>query len=98
MDEPIPMICVAVCLSYARGGVSMRAVAIRYEVSFEYVRKIRKQQLRTGQMRRIAQSRYGVRRRVDELLAGAFVSRSSVSRIGLWTSCATGFGGMRACL
>ena len=53
--------------AYARGGVSMRAVAIRYEVSFEYVRKIRKQQLRTGQMRRIAQSRYGVRRRVELL-------------------------------
>jgi transposase len=69
--------------AYARGGVSMRAVAIRYEVSFEYVRKIRKQQLRTGQMRRIAQSRYGVRRRVDELLAGRI--REQVEREPDWT-------------
>lgn len=56
--------------AYARGGVSLRALAERYEVSFEYVRKIRKQQLRTGLMRRIPQPRYGVRRRVDENLAG----------------------------
>jgi transposase len=55
--------------AYARGGVSLRALAERYEVSFEYVRKIRKQQLRSGQMKRIPQSRYGVRRRVDEHLA-----------------------------
>jgi len=47
----------------------MRALAGRYQVSFEYVRKIRKQQLRTGQMKRIPQPRYGVPRRVDEHLA-----------------------------
>ena len=61
----------------------MRELAIRYEVSFEYVRKIRKQQLRTGQMRRIPQSRYGVRRRVDELLARRI--REQVEREPDWT-------------
>ncbi len=55
--------------AYAEGGVSLRALAERYQVSFEYVRKIRKQQLRTGQMKRIPQPRYGVHRRVDEHLA-----------------------------
>lgn len=55
---------------YGRGGISLRELAERYEVSFEYVRKIRKQQLRNGQMERVPQRRHGLARRVDEELAG----------------------------
>lgn len=45
--------------AYERGGVSLRELAERFGVSFEYVRKIRKQQLRTGQMERVLQARHG---------------------------------------
>jgi len=55
--------------AYERGGTSLRELAERYEVSFEYVRKIRKQQLRSGQMERVPQRRHGQARRVDAELA-----------------------------
>jgi transposase len=45
--------------AYERGGVSLRELAERFGVSFEYVRKIRKHQLRTGKMERVVQSRHG---------------------------------------
>jgi len=45
--------------AYERGGVSLRELAERFSVSWEYVRKIRKQQLRTGRMERVPQSRHG---------------------------------------
>src|SRR5260370_21723944 len=45
--------------AYARGGVSLRLLAERYAVSFEYVRKIRKQQLRSGRLERVRQRRHG---------------------------------------
>ena len=45
--------------AYERGGVSQRELAERLGVSFEYVRKIRKQQLRTGRMERRVQARHG---------------------------------------
>ena len=45
--------------AYERGGVSLRELAERFGVGFEYVRKIRKQQLRTGKMERVLQSRHG---------------------------------------
>jgi transposase len=48
----------------AGGGVSLRALAERFAVGFEFVRKIRKQQLRTGQMERVPQARHGRASRV----------------------------------
>jgi transposase len=45
--------------AYELGGVSLRQVAERFGVRFEYARKIRKQQLRTGQMERVLQARHG---------------------------------------
>ena len=45
--------------AYAGGEGSLRVLAERFAVSFEYVRKIRKQQLRTGQMERVPQARHG---------------------------------------
>ncbi len=45
--------------AYERGGVSLRELAERFGVGFEYVRKIRKQQLRTGRMERMLQARHG---------------------------------------
>jgi len=46
-------------VAYAGGGVSLRALAERFAVGCEFVRKIRKQQLRTGQMERVAQAHHG---------------------------------------
>ena len=51
-------------MAYAGGGVSLRALAERFAVGFEFVRKIRKQQLRTGQMERVPQARHGPGSRV----------------------------------
>jgi transposase len=45
--------------TYERGGVSLRQLAERFGVSWEYVRKIRKHQLRYGQMERRVQKRHG---------------------------------------
>src|SRR5260370_2641336 len=56
--------------AYARGGVSLRLLAERYAVSFEYVRKIRKQQLRSGRLERVRQRRHGPERRVTAEVAG----------------------------
>jgi transposase len=50
----------------ARGEGSCRALAKRFGVSWEYVRKLRQQQAATGQKARVAQSRYGVRSKVTE--------------------------------
>jgi len=49
-----------------RGEGSCRVLAKRFGVSWEYVRKLRQQQVATGQKRRVAQSRYGVRSKVTE--------------------------------
>ncbi len=48
-----------ILLAYAGGGVSLAALAERFAVGFEYVRKIRKQQRRTGRMERVPQGRHG---------------------------------------
>lgn len=45
--------------AYERGEGTQRQLAERFRVGWEYVRKIRKQQLRTGQMERVPQSRHG---------------------------------------
>jgi transposase len=45
--------------AYERGGVSLRELAERFGVSWEYARKIRKHQLRYGQMERVLQKRHG---------------------------------------
>jgi len=50
--------------AYERGGVSLQELAGRFGVSWEYVRKIRKQQLRTGRMERVRQRRHGPASRV----------------------------------
>ena len=50
----------------ARGEGSCRVLAKRFGVSWEYVRKLRRQQAATGQKTRIAQSRYGVPSKVTE--------------------------------
>jgi transposase len=55
--------------AYAQGGASLRRLAERYSVSFEYVRKIRKQQLLSGQLERVRQRRHGPERRVTPALA-----------------------------
>lgn len=49
---------------YAGGGVSLRALAERFAVGVEFVRKIRKQQLRSGRMERVPQARHGPASRV----------------------------------
>lgn len=45
--------------AYERGGVSLRELAERFGVSLPYTKKIHQQQLRTGQMERVPQARYG---------------------------------------
>jgi transposase len=50
--------------TYERGGISLRGLAQRFEVSYEYVKKIRKQQRETGQMDRKPQSRHGPKSRI----------------------------------
>ena len=49
-----------------RGEGSCRVLARRFGVSWEYVRKLRRQQAATGQKERVAQSRYGIRSKVTE--------------------------------
>jgi len=53
-----------ILVAYAGGGVTLAALAERFAVGFEYVRKIRKQQLRSGQMERVPQTRHGPASRV----------------------------------
>jgi len=48
--------------AYGRGGVSLAGLAEQFGVSYGYTKKLRKQQLRSGQMERVPQ-RYGGRRR-----------------------------------
>ena len=50
--------------AYERGGVSLQELAERFGVSWEYVRKIRKQQLRIGRMERVVPRRHGPASRV----------------------------------
>ena len=45
--------------TYEGENISQPALAKRFGVSYDYVKKIRKQQLRTGQMERPRQSRHG---------------------------------------
>jgi len=53
-----------------RGEGSCRVLASRFGVSWEYVRKVRQQLIRTGHRKRLIQSRFGVRSRVtDEVRA-----------------------------
>ena len=49
-----------------RGEGSCRVLAKRFGVSWEYVRKLRRQQAATGQKARVAQSRYGILSKVTE--------------------------------
>ena len=49
-----------------RGEGSCRILASRFGVSWEYVRKVRQQLIRSGHRKRLMQSRYGVRSRVTE--------------------------------
>jgi transposase len=60
--------------AFERKEGSRRQLALRFGVSFEYVRKIRRQQRRSGCMGRVAQSRHGQLSRftaaVKELLGG----------------------------
>lgn len=48
----------------ARGEGSCRVLALRFGVSWEYVRKLRRQHAETGQKERVVQSRHGVQSRV----------------------------------
>jgi transposase len=52
--------------AYERGEGSCRALAARFGVSWEYVRKVRQQYVRSGHRRRLIQSRFGVRSRVTD--------------------------------
>ncbi len=52
--------------TYARENMSQAALAQRFGVSYDYVKKIRKQQLRSGQMERTPQARHGCVSRVTE--------------------------------
>jgi transposase len=45
--------------AYLRGEGSQRELAQRFGVSFEYVRKVRRQFRQKGQMKRVPQSRHG---------------------------------------
>jgi transposase len=52
--------------AYERGEGSCRVLAVRFGVSWEYVRKVRQQHVRSGHKKRLIQSRFGVRSRVTE--------------------------------
>jgi len=45
--------------AYERGEVSLRELAERFGVSWDYVKKIRKHQMRYGQMERVQPVRHG---------------------------------------
>ena len=55
--------------AYDRGEGSLRELAVRFAVSHGYTKKIRKQQLRSGQMERVPQ-RYGEHRRATAEFQG----------------------------
>jgi transposase len=50
--------------AYDRGQGSLRALAEMFSVSYDWAKKISSQRLRSHQMERVAQSRYGVVSRV----------------------------------
>src|SRR5450631_3624590 len=50
--------------AYDRGQGSLRALAELFSVSYDWAKKISRQRLRSQQMERVAQSRYGVESRV----------------------------------
>jgi transposase len=52
--------------AYARQEGSQREVARRFGVSFEYVRKVRRQWRLSGRMQRVPQSRHGPASRMTE--------------------------------
>lgn len=52
--------------TYAREDLGQKALAERFGVSYDYVKKIRKQQRRSGQVERPSQSRHGRVSRVTE--------------------------------
>ena len=54
--------------AYERQEGSQRELAERFGVGFEYVRKIRKQWLRSGQMERQPQGRHGLLSRLTEAI------------------------------
>ena len=56
--------------AYERGGVSLGQLAERFQVSVPYVKKIRGQQLRTGQMERPPARPPGPSRRITPEVAG----------------------------
>jgi transposase len=55
--------------AYERGGVSLRGLAERFGVSLAYTKKIHQQQLRSGRMERVPQSRYRPLSRVTAAMA-----------------------------
>ena len=57
---------VRIAAAYERGEGSCRVLARSFGVSWEYVRKVRQQQVKTNDAARRPQSRYGVRSRVTE--------------------------------
>ena len=56
--------------AYKRGGVSLRELAERFQVSLPYVKKIRRHLLRTGRMERPPERRHGPPRRITPAIAG----------------------------
>ena len=52
--------------AYERGEGSCRVLGARFGVSWEYVRKVRQQHVRSGHRKRLVQSRFGVRSRVTD--------------------------------
>ena len=50
--------------AYDRGQGSLRSLAELFSVSYDWAKKISRQRLRSQQMERVAQSRYGVESRV----------------------------------
>jgi transposase len=54
--------------AYERGEGSCRVLSARFGVSWEYVRKVRQQHVRSGHRKRLVQSRFGVRSRVTDLV------------------------------
>ena len=55
--------------AYERGGVSLGELAERFQVSLPYIKKIRRQLLRTGRMERPPERRHGPPRRITPAMA-----------------------------
>ncbi len=55
--------------TYERGGVSLRELAERFQVSLPYVKKIRRQLLRTGRMERPPEKGPGPPRQITPAIA-----------------------------